>query len=91
MSRSFGPFGGRLRGSMPGLPWWNSSPRPGSGKLLSRSPRPQEARRVLAEREADVAIVLDDFAARSHRPQRHHRFADFLDAPGFPLRGGSEW
>jgi hypothetical protein len=31
--------GGGLRGSIPGLLWWNSSPRPcGSGKLLSRSP-----------------------------------------------------
>jgi hypothetical protein len=37
-----------------------------------------------------MPVVLDDFAARRHRPQRHHRLSDFLDGPGFPLRGGGE-
>jgi hypothetical protein len=37
-----------------------------------------------------VPIVLDDFAARHHRLQRHCRLADFLARSGFPLRGGSK-
>lgn len=45
---------------------------------------------MLPQREADVAGILDNFASRRHRPQRHRRLADFLDAPGFPVRGGRE-
>jgi hypothetical protein len=41
MSLGFSTLCGRLRGSTPGLPWWNSSPRPcGSGKPSSLSPTP---------------------------------------------------
>jgi hypothetical protein len=39
----------------------------------------QEALRVLAQRETDMPVVLDDFTAGRHRSQRHRRLADFLD------------
>jgi hypothetical protein len=45
---------------------------------------------LLAQRETDMPVVLDDFTAGRHRSQRRRRLADFLDPAGFPPRGGSK-
>ena len=40
-----------------------------------REVRAQEGDRMLAQRQADMAVVLDHLAAGGHRPQRHGRLA----------------
>jgi hypothetical protein len=40
---------------------------------------PQERQRMVPQRQADVAVILDDLTAGRHRPQRHRRLADLGD------------
>ena len=42
------------------------------------------------QRQADMAVVLDDFAASRHRPQRHRRLIDFRHGLGLARRRGGE-
>ena len=50
----------------------------------------QERDRVVAQRQADMAVVLDDLAAGGHRPQRHRRLVDLRHRRGLAGRGGRE-
>ena len=41
--------------------------------------RAEKADRMAAQRQPDMAVVLDHLAAGRHRPQRHRRLADFRE------------
>ena len=58
--------------------------------LLAAQVLAQEADRMLAQGQADMAIVLDHLAAGRHRPQRHRGLVNLRHDLGFARRGGGE-
>ncbi len=45
---------------------------------------------MIAQGQSDMAVILDDLAARRHRPERYGRLMDFPDGLGFAGRGSGK-